>query len=78
MRLPPHARRTVATHQDVRRVRFQVGSPDSCDEGPRTGRGRLFNQADLKAYVGALNSGSAVRRTTIPAENQHGFDFSNT
>jgi len=38
----------------------------------------IFNEADLKTYMGTLNSGSAVRKTAVPAENQHGFDFSST
>jgi predicted site-specific integrase-resolvase len=38
----------------------------------------IFNEADLKAYVGTLNTGSAVGKTAVPAENQHGFDFSST
>jgi hypothetical protein len=32
----------------------------------------------LKTYVGTFSTGSAGRKAAVPAENQHGFDFSST
>jgi hypothetical protein len=50
-----------------------LGAEHPLSDGPW-----IFNEADLKAYVGTFNSRSAVRRTAVPAEKQHGFDFSST
>lgn len=61
-----------------RTARLAVEAGTLAAEHPLSDGPWIFNRANLKAHVGALNSGSAVRRTAIPGENQHGFDFSST
>ena len=62
-------------------ARLAVEAGNLAAEHPLADGPWIFRQADLRTYAGRFRTTSAsgaARRTAVPAEKQHGFDFSST